>query len=62
MYSAHVDGVIRCWKPRTWEDVAVEREEREDDGTAESENERKRKREELDQIVRDLTGKRTTYS
>ena len=54
MYSAHADGVIRCWKPRTWEDVAVEREQREDDGTAESENERKRKREEL--------GKRLPYN
>lgn len=62
MYSAHADGAIRCWKPRTWEDVALEREGKEEDGTAEEENERKRKREELDQIVRDLTKKRMTYS
>lgn len=58
LYSAHADGGIRCWRPRTREDVAVEREEKEDDGRAEEEVERKRKREELEGIVRDLTGKK----
>ncbi len=62
LYSAHADGVIRCWKPRTWEDVEVEKEEREDDGSAEEEREKKRKREDLEEIVKDLTGKRMTYS
>ena len=62
MYSGHADGAIRCWRPRTREDIALEQEEREDDGSGEAEVERKRKREELDQIVRDLTKKRTTYS
>lgn len=62
MYSAHADGVIRCWKPRTWEDLEAEKEEQEGDGGGEKEEERKRKREELDQIVRDLTIKRPTYS
>lgn len=62
MYSGHADGAIRCWRPRTSEDVELEREEKEEDGSAETEAERKRKREELDQIVRDLTKKRTTYS
>lgn len=61
MYSAHADGAIRCWKPRTWEDVAVEREEKEESGEGADETERKRKREELESIVRDLTKKRVTY-
>ena len=63
MYSAHADGSVRCWRPRTWEDIALEREEREEDTGGESEAaERKRKREELDQIVRNLTKKRLTFS
>lgn len=62
MYSAHADGAIRCWRPRTWEDVAVEREENEDSGAGADEAERKRKREELEGIVRELTNKKVTYS
>ena len=62
MYSAHADGLIRCWRPRTWEDVVVEREEKEDSGEGAEEVERKRKREELEGIVRELTKKRVTYS
>ena len=61
MYSAHADGVIRCWQPRSREDIEVDNEEKEESGNADAEIERKRKREELDQIVRDLTKKRTTY-
>lgn len=62
MYSAHADGGIRCWRPRTWEDVVVEKEERDESGEGAEESERKRKREELEGIVRDLTNKRVTYS
>ncbi len=66
MYSAHADGVIRCWQPRTSDDRMAEEEEKEKSGEGEAENERqrerKRKREELEQIVRDLSGKRVTYS
>lgn len=62
MYSGHGDGSIRCWKPRTWEDAEVEKEEKEEDGSADKEEERKRKREELDEIVRDLTKKKTTFT
>ena len=61
LYSAHGDGTVRCWRPRTAEDVSVENEER-DEGEVGDEAERKRKRQELDQIVRDLTKKRATYS
>ena len=62
MYSAHGDGAIRCWRPRTWEDAEEDKEGLENDGRAESDVERKRKRDELDQIVQDLTKKRTTWS
>lgn len=65
LYSAHADGAIRCWRSRTREDVEVEGEVKEEvgDGLRDGdEAERKRKREELEEIVRDLTGKRTTYS
>ena len=62
LYSAHADGAIRCWRPRTWEDMAVENEEKEDSGEGADEAERKRKREELEGIVRELTSKRVTYS
>ncbi|KAK5173694.1 uncharacterized protein LTR77_002375 [Saxophila tyrrhenica] len=61
MFSAHADGEIRCWQPRTWEDRLKEDED-EESAEGEAEHERKRKREELEQIVRDLSGKRVTYS
>lgn len=61
-YSAHSDGSIRCWRPRTWEDAAVEQEEKEAAQPSGNEAaEKKRKRDELDQIVRDLTKKQVTY-
>ena len=59
--SGHSDGVIRCWRPRTAEDAEAEKEE-DEAGEGDDEVERKRKREELDEIVRDLTKKRTTYT
>lgn len=65
MYSAHADGVIRCWRPSTKEDIEADKEEKEEkdgNGGDEDENERKRKREELENIVRDLSEKRVTYS
>lgn len=62
-YSAHSDGSIRCWRPRTWEDDLVEQEELEvAQGTGNEAVERKRKRDELDQIVRDLTKKPVTFN
>lgn len=60
LYSAHIDGTIRCWQPRTWEDVAAEREDHaEGEATEEELAKRKRKRDELDQIVRDFTKRQT---
>lgn len=61
MYSAHSDGVIRAWKPRTKEEVDVEKDETEqvDDGEDES---RKRKRQALDDVFRDLTKQKITFT
>lgn len=58
MYSAHANGTIRCWRPRTSEDIEADVETAEDETTAIDLTERKRKREDLNQIVRDLTKKR----
>ncbi|MCJ1453385.1 hypothetical protein MMC28_003732 [Mycoblastus sanguinarius] len=60
-YSAHSDGVIRAWKPRTKEEVQVEKDEAEqvDDGEDES---RKRKRQALDDVFRDLTKQKITFT
>jgi DNA excision repair protein ERCC-8 len=49
-YSAHADGSIRAWKPRTVADG--------DDEDESEEEERKRKRQVLDDIYRDVTKKR----
>ena len=63
MYSGHLDGTIRCWKPKTSEDALVEEQEREEaNGTEGDAVEKKRKRDELEQIVRDLTKKPVTFS
>jgi DNA excision repair protein ERCC-8 len=60
MYSAHGDGTIRCWQPRTREDVWAD--EVEDEITGEEAQARKRKREEFDQIIQDLTRKKITFN
>lgn len=64
MYSAHGDGRIRCWQPRTREDAAAEEEEEEEGNevTNAEAAERKRKREEFEQIVNDLTRKKITFT
>ncbi|KAK5107820.1 hypothetical protein LTR62_000634 [Meristemomyces frigidus] len=65
MYSAHVDGTIRCWCPWTEDDIVGEQEILGGDEMQQEEHElaeRKRKRDELDRIVQDLTKKRVTHS
>ncbi|KJX94862.1 dna excision repair protein ercc-8 [Zymoseptoria brevis] len=63
MYSGHGDGTIRCWRPRTSEDIIAEEEENEDEETETDAANRKRKREEFDRVVRDLTSqKKITFS
>ena len=62
-YSAHSDGSIRCWRPKTWEDELIEQEEKEAaQGTCSEAAERKRKRDELEGVVRSLTKKPVTYN
>lgn len=59
LYSAHVDGSIIAWKPRTEEDVELdEEEEREKEEVDQS---KKRKRDLLDNIYNDLTKRRVTF-
>lgn len=60
MYSAHADGTIRAWAPRTEEDVMVEEEEKEE--AEHEEQTRKRKREVLEEIYRDFTKKQMTFN
>ncbi|MDI1491050.1 MAG: hypothetical protein OHK93_002255 [Ramalina farinacea] len=61
MYSAHSDGFIRTWKPTTKIDTDLDREEAE--GVVDIEdNERKRKREALDEMFRDLTRQKITFT
>ena len=61
MYSAHSDGLIRAWKPRTKDDVQVEKEESEQVDVDEDES-RKRKRQALDDVFRDLTKQKITFT
>lgn len=61
VYSAHSDGVIRAWKPRTKEEVEIEKDEllQLEGGVDES---RKRKRQALDDVFRDLTKQKITFT
>ena len=63
LYSAHSDGVIRVWMPRTKEDANVEAEELEDaTGVMDEDKNRKRKRETLNELYRDLTRQKLTFN
>lgn len=61
LYSAHSDGVIRAWQPQTQEEAEIENDEAEqvDDGEDES---RKRKRQALDDVFRELTRQKITFT
>lgn len=61
MYSAHSDGLIRAWKPRTKEEIQVEKDEAEQVDGAEDPS-RKRKRQTLDDVFRDLTRQKITFT
>ena len=63
IYSAHTDGQIRAWLPRTAEDELLDKEEedslkRQDDDQDEG---AKRKRQVLDDVFRDLTRQKITF-
>lgn len=61
MYSAHSDGLIRAWKPKTKEEVQVEKDEAEQVDGDEDES-RKRKRQALNDVFRDLTRQKITFT
>ena len=67
MYSGGSDGVVRAWMPRTKEEEVVEEEEEQSgdsgDGDGDGEAaERKRKRVALDEVFRDLTKRKITFT
>ena len=63
MYSSHSDGRIRAWMPRTPEEVELDAEEERDRaGTVDEDDERTKKRKALDQIYRDLTKQKITFT
>lgn len=59
LFSAHGDGTIRSWQPRTTEDAMIEAGEESDE--SDDDGSRKRKRQVLDDIYRDLTTPKVTY-
>ena len=61
--SAHSDGVIRSWSPRTGHDVRLDEEEadREASTVDARDEERKRRRDVLDEVYRDLTRQKITF-
>ncbi|KAL1654840.1 hypothetical protein SLS61_002589 [Didymella pomorum] len=59
MYSAHADGSICAWKPRTDEDIGADEDERIEE--EERDESRKRKRDVLDDIYAGLTRKNITF-
>lgn len=59
MYSAHADGSIAVWKPRTEEDAELDEEERAE--AEEREEGKKRKRGVLDDIYNGLMKKQITF-
>ncbi|MCJ1276284.1 hypothetical protein MMC21_004089 [Puttea exsequens] len=61
MFSAHSDGVIRTWKPQTLAEADIEQQEVEAVDNDEDEG-RKRKRQALDEVFRDLTRQKITFT
>lgn len=63
LVSAHGDGTVRSWRPRTTVDALMDEQELkdEDDGDT-AEGARKRKRQDLEDIYKDLTKPKITFS
>lgn len=59
LYSAHGNGSIRAWKPRTSEDAQQDEDERQESEAVEIE--RKRKRQVLEDVYHDLARKRMIF-
>lgn len=66
VYSAHSDGLIRAWKPKTKAEMQIEKDEAEqvdsDDEDEDEDEGRKRKRQALDDVFRDLTRQKITFT
>jgi DNA excision repair protein ERCC-8 len=63
LLSAHTDGSIRSWRPRTRIDAFVDAEEEaEDEDSETAAGSRKRKRQVLEDVYRDLTQPKVTFS
>ena len=60
-YSAHSDGDIRAWHPVTQQDVEADKDEAQEVAGDDDES-RKRKRDALEDIFRDLTKQKITFS
>ena len=60
-YSSHSDGIIRAWKSRSSVDADLDREDTMEVDETEDEN-RKRKREALEEVFRDLTRQKITFT
>lgn len=60
MFSGHSDGIIRAWMPRSRGEAEDEDGMREDENG--QEEARKRKREALDEVFRDLTKQKITFT
>lgn len=62
-YSAHLDGSLRAWKPNSLMEQQLDYSEGEESGTDAAESsDRKRKREELNEMFRDLTRQKITFT
>ena len=62
VYSAHSDGLIRAWKPKTTEEMRIERDEAEQVDDGDEDEGRKWKRQALDDVFRDLTRQKITFN
>lgn len=61
LYSAHSDGIVRAWRPHTPADTDLDREEAE--SSVENEDDgRKRKRQALDDVFRNMTKQKITFT
>ena len=61
LYSAHADGTISAWKPRTEEDAELDEEVEEENEAKDESKEKKRKRGVLDDIYQGLMKKPITF-
>ncbi|KAL8672975.1 MAG: hypothetical protein Q9168_002608 [Polycauliona sp. 1 TL-2023] len=61
LYTAHSDGAIRAWLPVTPEDIAADKD-LEQEAIGDEDETRKRKRDALEDIFRDLTRQKITFT